>query len=493
MSDIAHSAQPFAHVPCGIPGLDTIINGGLFQGGIYIVMGQPGTGKTILGNQISFNHVAAGGQVVYVTLLAETHARMLGHIQGLSFFDAQQIAASLYFISAYQVLEEEGLRGLLGLLRTVVRDRRASLLVIDGLVTAEVAAGSPNEFKHFLHQLQINTDAMSCTTLLLTQSGVDDRTRPEHTMVDGLIELRHERVRLRTLRELEVLKFRGSNHLKGRHVFQINDAGIVVHPRIEALLARPTRPISVRDEQLSTGVLSLDTLIGGGLKFGSATMLLGAPGSGKTLLGLSFLAAGVRANEPGLHFGFYEPPARLIAKGDQIGLDTSEAVRDGRLEIIWQSPLETLIDALATQLLAAVERRGVRRLFIDGMSGFQRAAVYEERLPDFFTALTQELAAREVTTVFSLELPQLFGPAIELPFTGVSTIAENILLLRYSEWRARLERTISVLKMRDQSYDPSIRRFTISDAGIEIQEAFESAEAILTGIARPVISSPPSS
>jgi circadian clock protein KaiC len=493
MADAAQPRLPLRRVPSGIPGLDRIINGGLFQGGIYIIMGHPGAGKTILGNQIAFNHVARGGKVLYVTLLAETHARMLSHLQSMSFFDPRPIAESLYYISAYQVLEEEGLPGLLSLLRTTVRDREASLLVLDGLVTAEVVADSPNQFKHFLHQLQIYTDAMGCTTLLLTQSGGDLQPRPEHTMVDGLIEIRQQPVGLRTARELEVHKFRGSNHLEGRHMFQISDAGIVVYPRTEALFVRPTRPLTDSDAQQGFGNAGLDAMLGGGLRLGSTTMLLGAPGSGKTVLGLHFLMAGASLGEPALHFGFFEQPARLAAKGDQLGLNVTAALASGQLEIIWRSPLGNLIDALAAELLEAVERRGVRRLFIDGLSGLERAAFYPARLGNFFTALTQELAAREVTTIFAVELPQLFGAAIELPFAGISAIAENVVLLRYTELNAQLHRTISILKMRDQPYDPSIRTFTISDQGIDLQASFESAEAILTGIARPVLSSPPPS
>ena len=118
--------------PSGIAGLDAILHGGFLRGGIYIIMGAPGTGKTILANQICFNTVASGGQAVYLTLLAETHARMLTHLQAMQFFSAEPIASSLNYYSGLRELENEGLTGLLNLLRRIIRDKQPAVLVIDG-------------------------------------------------------------------------------------------------------------------------------------------------------------------------------------------------------------------------------------------------------------------------------------------------------------------------------------------------------------------------
>src|SRR5436309_3039680 len=124
MSASADPSLTLERLPTGIPGLDTILQGGFLRGGLYLIMGTPGAGKTILSNQMCFSHVAADGRAVYVTLLAETHARMLGHLRSLAFFDPAPIASALYYISGYQILEQEGLRGLLALLRRVIRDHR---------------------------------------------------------------------------------------------------------------------------------------------------------------------------------------------------------------------------------------------------------------------------------------------------------------------------------------------------------------------------------
>jgi circadian clock protein KaiC len=188
MSDSLLHPSPIERLSSGVAGLDAILCGGFLRGGTYIVMGPPGAGKTILGNQICFHHVASGGKAIYITLLAESHARMLAHLGTLKFFDPAPIAASLTYVSGYRILEEQGLGGLLDLMRKLIREHRASLLVLDGLVSAEEFAQSELVFKKFIHELNMLVGLVGCTTFLLT-NGTKRKVCPEHTMVDGLIKL----------------------------------------------------------------------------------------------------------------------------------------------------------------------------------------------------------------------------------------------------------------------------------------------------------------
>src|SRR5215204_531668 len=123
MTELAPQAQRLLRQTTGIAGLDRILDGGFFQGGLYIIAGPPGAGKTILGNQLCFHHVASGGRAVFVTVLTESHSRMLAHLSSLSFFDPTSLGDRLLYLSGYSVLLSEGLTGLLKLLRRVVRDQ----------------------------------------------------------------------------------------------------------------------------------------------------------------------------------------------------------------------------------------------------------------------------------------------------------------------------------------------------------------------------------
>ena len=467
-------------IPSGVLGLDAVLDGGFLQGGTYIVAGMPGTGKTILGNQICFNHVAQGGRVVYVTLLAETHGRMLAHLRGMAFFSEEPLASALHYVSAYRVLTQEGLKGLLELLRQLIREHRASMLVLDGLVSASASAPNELAFKEFVHELNTLVSVIGCTTFLLTNGHSPEDVHPEHTMVDGLIELTDELIGVRAVREVIVRKFRGSAHLRGRHVFQITHQGITVYPRSEAMLTDPVAVPGEYKSRVPMGVPALDEMLRGGLLRGSATLLMGPSGSGKTLLGLQFLAEGAARGEPCLYFGFYESPPRLVGKGQGIGLDLVSAVHSGLLEMLWQPPVELVLDALAVKILAAIKRRGVHRLLVDGLMGFKESTVHTERINRFFAAFTNELRALEVTTVFTEETRVLFGPEVETPVKGLSALVENHLFLRQLEWKGELRRVLAILKTRESGHDPSLRELLIGDGGIQLGGRFDSTGAVLT-------------
>ena len=142
-------------------------------------------------------------------------------------------------------------------------------------------------------------------------------------------------------------------------------------------------------------------------------------------------------------------------------------------------------DALAHRLLDAVERRGARRLFLDGLGGFMEASVEPGRISRFFSVLTNELRARGVTTLYTMETRDVVGPGIELPVTGISSIVENLVALRYLEHHARSRRLLSVVKVRGSGFDPALREFVINDgSGISLTGAFEGAEELLSRFAR---------
>jgi circadian clock protein KaiC len=453
-------------------------------------MGLPGAGKTILGNQICFEHVRSGAKALYITLLTESHARLISSLREMEFFDPSFLANGLSYLSGYQALESEGLDGLLSLIRASVRDHQATFLVIDGLVTVTPNNGSHIPLKKFIHELQIFVELMGCTTLLLTGARNGETNYAEQTMADGLIRLSTIRVGMRAVRELEILKHRGSPSLLGGHSFEISNLGISVYPRTEATVGREAEgppPSST----ISTGIATLDEILGGGLLSASSTFVLGAPGSGKTSLGLHFLDAGARAGEPGLYFGFFEKPERVRSKAQLLSIPFEDHVRKGLVEILWRAPLEQLSDALSKMLLETVERRGVRRLFVDGLAGLCEGIVYPERVRAFVTALLNALQAKGITTLVADETEQLFGPYPDSSVKGIGSVVDNIIYLRYVELRSQLRRLISVMKVRQGVYDSSLREFSIGPTGFQVASTFESAESILSGLARPVLNPEP--
>ena len=169
MTETLEQPRSLHRFPSGIAGLDRILGGGLFIGGNYLVMGPPGAGKTILGNQLCFHHIATGGRATYLSLLAETSSRLLAALEPFTFYTPDPVGDALTYFSGYGVLEQEGLEGLLKLIRTETRNRRATLLVLDGTAVLE-GVSSPQDWMRFLHGLYVSAEITRCTTVLLTQT-----------------------------------------------------------------------------------------------------------------------------------------------------------------------------------------------------------------------------------------------------------------------------------------------------------------------------------
>ena len=323
--------------------------------------------------------------------------------------------------------------------------------------------------RKFIYELQVIAELVGCTALLLTGARNTDANYAELTMVDGLFNLTRRRVGIRTVRELEVSKFRGSGNLSGAHFFEISNRGITIFPRLEALWSEP--PISHADPtRIEFGIPALDAMLNGGPLSGSTTLLVGAPGSGKTILGTQFLASGAAQGQPGLYLGFFEAPNRLRHRMKELSVDVAAFERNAMLHIMWRPLLERLADGVADELLAFVAKANIKRLFIDGWAGFSKSLNYPERAGAFLFALNSALRTLGVTTLISDETAQHRSDEIRLPEAGVSEACEDIFLLRYAEKKSTLRRLLSVVKMREGSHDKSLREFWILPVGFGLQD-----------------------
>lgn len=474
--------QPFERIPSGVPGLDTVLKGGFLKGGVYLLLGAPGTGKTVLGNQICFNHLRTqSGRAVYVTLLAESHSRMMGNLSAFDYFEDNLVGKSIHYLSGYRALEQEGLAGLLNLIATAVRDHKATLLLVDGVSTIGDLEQTTIAFRKFVHGLNTYLSTSGCTAFLLS-SMEGHLSHPEHTMVDGILALQYRQLGLRSTRQLRVTKFRGSAHLHGKHGFQISHEGIRVFPRMESLEVF-AESIVPEPGCRSLGISALDRMLGGGLPCNSIACLMGPAGTGKSIIGLHFLAEGANRGETGIYFGFYEAPIELLQKADHFGLKLRKAVEQGTVSIEWNGPLELELDQLGQKLLDAIRRLKAKRVFFDGMDGLRSAAAFPDRVNRFFIALTRQLKHLGVTLLYCEET-SLFQSFPGRHVGELSALNETLMYMRFVDVNKELTRVISIIKVRSNQFDPSVRKVHIMNGAIELSEAFESEEAILANIPR---------
>jgi circadian clock protein KaiC len=472
------ATEILGNVTTGVIGLDEILGGGLVEGGLYLIEGMAGAGKTILSSQIGFHRVSQGDMVLYVTLIAESHTKLLSHLKALSFYNADAISDRMLFVSGYHELMRDGLSGFLALIAATIKSSRPRFMVIDGFRSAREFSSTELELSQFIHELSAFVSAARCTTLILAPLSGNE-PHPEHTLVDGLIELNRYNTGMRRAREIEVHKLRARDHLLGKHFFKITANGLVTFPRLEA---SPANVHAVPDftSRLAFAFPDFDAMMGGGVVRGSTTTLIGPSGVGKTLLGLKFLQAGTACGEKCVYFGFYESPERLMAKARSVNIDLDDALKDGRLTLDWHPAVELAIDELAVRLIDVVRRAKASRLVVDGIDGFRQSANRVERFGLFLNALTNRLRDEGVTTLLTEELP-LYGDSTPLSTLRASAMTENIVMMRYVEANSALYRMVSVVKQREAAHDSTIRRLTIDSRGLHVSEGFIGPTGILSG------------
>ncbi len=452
-----------------IHGLDTILGGGFLKGRLYLIEGDPGSGKTILGNQLAFANAQMGKTSLFVTLLSENQGKMLEHLREFDFYADELLNDKIFYLSGLSELSSSGLGGFKKFLTQSIRSLKVKLVVIDGFKVVKTFASSELEYSTFLHDLNSLASTLDCIFVILNPHTTFDVDRVG-VLTDGYIELKRTDIGMRNTREIYVHKMRGMDHFEGRHELRISRDGIRIFPRIELLVARipPFHP-NLSEDKKSFGIENLDRMLKGGVLEGSVTSLFGPPGSGKTLIGLKFLHEGLLENENTLYFGFYETRDQMLSKASGVGLDFVPFIKSGQLEYQWYAPTEQLIDELYEKLITTIEGKKISRVFIDGIEGFKFSAVFADRLPRFITSLTIKLRSIGVTVIFSEEASM---PSIKKVYHlgEYSAAFENIIYLRYVESNFHVKRLINIYKVRSSSYDLSIHEFHITNHGVEVQK-----------------------
>jgi circadian clock protein KaiC len=469
----------------GIPNLDLVLGGGLRLGSVTMVMGSPGAGKTMLAQQIAFQAAGQDSAVLYLTGYSETHDKLLANSRGLSFFDALAIGRVIQFLSLTDLLRE-GAEETEEAIVSAVLAHHAVLLVLDGFRSIRRFLKSDAEVGHFLYSLGAKLAMLGATTLVCVEGVPQDSSHdPELTVCDAIVALRRELRGTRERRTLEVLKVRGAAPVGGVHPFTITSDGITVFPRLESIVTAGIARWS--SERCQFGIPGVDALLAGGLTANTVTLVAGTPGVGKTLLGLHFLSAAEELTQPTLYVGFTEAEAQLRERSRVFGLKLAKAEAAGRLRLAVLPGYDLEADRIASLIAQDVEQRGVRRLMIDSVAGLQRGVVDAQRQVDFLAALVSFLRNHDVTTYVTQDINSIVGTTLELAETPLSVLGENLLVLRYAEYRNRLHRLLAVIKMRFSNYDPKLHEYGITAGrGVELLGPAPPAVGLLTGIAQPL-------
>lgn len=469
----------------GVPGLDAVLCGGLPEYSFNIVAGAPGTGKTTLAHQFMFANATVERPAIYFTVLGEPTIKMLRYQQQYSFFDQSKIGESVHLVN----LSEEVLASdLAAVMERIIAETEASLpaiVVVDSFRSmVRNALGTPGDamqIQSFVQRLALHLTSWQATTFLIGE--YDNREMQGNavfTVADGLFWLYQTIERESIVRQIQVMKMRGQASVPGLHTFRISGEGIEVFPRTYGLEeVGQTLPASRR---LSIGVPELDEMLGGGIPTGDAVLLAGQTGSGKSALATQFIAEGLRHGENGVIAVFEERPLDYLRRADEIGLNLTEAVKQGKLKVIYLRPLDLSVDESLHEMLNAVRDLKAERVVIDSINGFEIALAPAFR-HDFRESLYRVVAALTGLGVTVLNTVEAVLSPTDLHISphAISFLTDDVILQRYVEVAGRMRKVMTVLKMRNSDHSKDIREYDVTAAGVVIGEHVTDFQGLIFG------------
>ncbi|MEQ8960830.1 MAG: ATPase domain-containing protein [Coleofasciculus sp. C2-GNP5-27] len=481
--------KPLGKIPTNIPGLDSILAGGFPELSINIITGSPGAGKTIFSQQLIYTNATPTQKALYLTTLSEPPIKMLYYLQQFDFFDRDKVGEQVIYLDIGEVIRDRGLEETLNAILNYVQQYKPAIVGIDSFKAINDMVQDPVQARKFGYDLSVRLTTWAVTTLLVGEYTEDEiEQQPIFAIADSIIRMQYQPLGLHYQRYINVLKLRGCDYFSGMHPFKINNAGLRVYPRIKLSITAP--PASLQTGRVSTGIIGLDQMLAGGFPAGSATMVAGGAGTGKTLLGLNFITTGIKENEPGVIVSFQENPQQLQQIADSFNWNLLRLAAEDQLIHLYHSPVEIQPDIHAAYILDAVEKIGAKRVLLDSIKDIEIATPDKVRYKDYIYALVNQLKLQGITIIMNHEIPELFGD-FQVSEYGVSFIADNVILLRYVELSGEMGRAINIMKMRGSQHSKEIRRFEINDTGLLIGDMMTAQTGILTGL--PILTAIPHS
>lgn len=474
--------------PSGIGGLDTILEGGFPRSCVYLIQGDPGSGKTTLALQFLLEGVRRGESTFYVTLsetreellrVANSHGWSLEAIPLLELSAIEDLLRPERQTTVFHPSEME-LNQVSQLLIDEAAKTKPARVVFDSLSEFRLLAETPLRYRRQLLNLKQHFAAHGSTVLLL-----DDKMNLSAIATDPhVLSLSHGVIEMEQLspdygaarRRLRVVKLRGVKFREGYHDYTIETGGLRVFPRLVA--AEHHREF--KRELVGSGVAELDALLGGGLDRGTTALILGTAGTGKSSLALQYAANMAKQGDHGIIFAFDETREIMLARAEGLGLDLPRHVASGMVTVQQVDPAEVSPGEFANRIRQHVDH-GCRLVVIDSINGYLNSMPGERYLNNQLHELTSYLNQKGALTILIVAQHGLVGPA-ESP-VDLSYLSDAVIYLRYFEAAGAVRQSVSVMKKRTGRHEKTIREFRLeSGRGIRVGEPLIDFQGVLSGV-----------
>ena len=461
-------SRGIARIETGVRNLDLVLGGGVPKSAVIVIAGPPGSGKTILSQQICFHNATPAHRALYFNTLSEPTAKTLRYLGQFGFFDAQKFEHSVRFVDLGVLLRSNGLEKTSPLIMKHLKEHKPDIVVIDSFKVFDDLARSPEELRKFGYELAVNLMAWETTAFLLGEYGPGDyQTNPLFSIVDGLIVVTQRESSGEQQRFLQVLKMRGSDHSRDENTFVITSSGIEVYaPRVTIQRQGFADPRPGHESRCKTGISKLDDLLGKGIPRGSSLLISGVAGTGKTLLLLEFIYRGAQAGEKGILFSFEETEERLRATARALGWELDEQIRRGMVEIVFIPQPSILVEKHLLMMRERVAAMDARRIAVDSVSVFLHKIQDPQGSREKVFQLASVVQNAQAVGFFATDIP--YGRNQISRFGVEETVVDGVILLSSPEEGRERARYLEVYKLRNTAHLRGRHDMAIGPEGVNI-------------------------
>ncbi|MBW4496681.1 MAG: circadian clock protein KaiC [Oscillatoria princeps RMCB-10] len=468
-----------------IEGFDDISHGGMPVGRTTLVSGTSGTGKTLLAVQFLYNGITYFDEPGVFVTFEESPIDIIKNASSFG-WDLQRLVeqGKLFILDAspdpdgQDVVGNFDLSALIERIQYAIRKYKAKRVSIDSVTAVFQQYDAASVVRREIFRLVARLKQVGATTIMTTERteeyGQVARFGVEEFVSDNVVIVRNVLEGERRRRTIEILKLRGTTHMKGEYPFTMTNEGINIFPLGAMRLTQRSSNVRV-----SSGVKTIDEMCGGGFFKDSIILATGATGTGKTLLVSKFVENACLNGERALLFAYEESRAQLLRNAYSWGIDFEEMERRGWLRIICAYPESAGLEDHLQIIKSELTQFKPSRIAIDSLSALERG-VSNNAFRQFVIGVTGYAKQEEITGFFTNTTDQFMG-SHSITDSHISTITDTILMLQYVEIRGEMARAINVFKMRGSWHDKGIREYTITENGPEIKDSFRNYERIISG------------